>query len=68
MGWRHVQYHFPREDKPRTVMSDQCRERILTAIIHENEIQKGAGISGGRALIANPVNIGELIEKINAVC
>ncbi len=49
-------------------MSDQCRERILTTILHENEIQEVAGVSGGRALIANPVNIGELIEKINAVC
>jgi len=49
-------------------MTDKGRKRILTTILHENEIQEVAGVSGGRALIAKPVKIGELIEKINAVC
>jgi CheY-like chemotaxis protein len=40
----------------------------VTAIIHEDDIQKGAGISSGRALIAKPVKIDELIKKINSIC
>lgn len=48
-------------------MTDKCRERILTAI-QENDIQKGTGISGGKALIAKPVKIDELIKKINFTC
>ena len=49
-------------------MTDKCRERILTAIIHENDIQKGTGISGGKALISKPVKIDEQIKKINFTC
>ena len=40
----------------------------VTAVIHEDDIQKGAGISSGKALIAKPVKIDELVKKINDVC
>lgn len=40
----------------------------ITAILNEDDIQRGAGIVGGRALIAKPVKIDELVKKINAVC
>jgi len=40
----------------------------VTAIINEDDIKKGAGISSGKALIAKPVKIDELVKKINAVC
>ncbi len=40
----------------------------VTAIVNEDDIQKGAGISGGKALIAKPVKIDELVKKINEVC
>jgi CheY-like chemotaxis protein len=40
----------------------------VTAIVNEDDIQRGAGISGGKALIAKPVKIDELVEKINAAC
>ncbi len=40
----------------------------VTAIIHEDDIQRGAGISSGKALIAKPVKIDELVKKINDVC
>lgn len=40
----------------------------VTAIVNEDDIQRGAGIAGGKSLIAKPVKIDELVEKINAVC
>ena len=40
----------------------------VTAIVNEDDIQRGAGIAGGKDIIAKPVKINELIEKINAAC
>ena len=40
----------------------------VTAIINEDDIQRGAGIAGGKAIIAKPVKIEELVKKINTVC
>lgn len=39
----------------------------LTAIVKKNEIEKSNGLIGGRAFMAKPVMIDELIEKINAI-
>ena len=40
----------------------------VTAIVNEADVQKGAGISCVKALIAKPVKIDELVKKINEVC
>ncbi|HQL01231.1 MAG TPA: response regulator [Smithellaceae bacterium] len=40
---------------------------FITAMINEDDIKRGAGISSGKALIAKPVKLDELIEKIHAV-
>lgn len=40
---------------------------FITAMINEDDIERGAGISSGKALIAKPVKVDELIDKINAV-
>lgn len=40
---------------------------FVTAIINEDDVKRNAGIAGGRTFIAKPVNIDELIKKINAI-
>lgn len=38
---------------------------FMTAIVRKDEVKEKDGISGGRAFLAKPVNVDELIKKIN---
>jgi len=40
---------------------------FVTAIVKEDEVKGSGGLAGKRIFIAKPVNIDELIKKINAV-
>lgn len=39
---------------------------FVTSIVKKDEVKKKGGISGGRTFLAKPVNVDELIKKINA--